>query len=82
MSALNKIHISHLLDMGDAELTNWLIENISEYDLVKRSELAQHDKQVKIDVLEDLIEQSTFRGLRNTIHPEELDEYIKQLKGK
>ena len=45
-----------------------------------KGQLAQHDKQVKIDVLERLVEQSTFRGLRNSIQPEELDEFINQIK--
>lgn len=36
---MKKIFISHLLDMSDIEATNWLIENESEYVLVKKSDL-------------------------------------------
>ena len=36
---MNKIDISHLLDMSDTEATNWLIENESHYVLVKKSYL-------------------------------------------
>lgn len=34
-----KIYISYLLDMGDIELQNWLIENIDKYVLVEKSKL-------------------------------------------
>jgi len=36
---MDKIYISYLLDMSDAEATNWLIENESDYVLVKKTDL-------------------------------------------
>lgn len=49
-------------------------------EMSPQQSLSEHDKQVKVEVLETLVEQSTFRGLRNSIQPEELDELINQIK--
>jgi len=36
---MQKIYLSTLLDMGDIELQNWLIENMDRYVLVEKSSL-------------------------------------------
>ena len=59
---MNKIFISHLLDMSDAEATNWLIENESEYVLVKKSELRAGEfeaaKQIAFKIGGDINEET------------------------
>ncbi len=82
MPALNKIYITHLLDMGDTELTNWLIENKSEYYLVKRSELAEHDKQVVVDFNEFVKSLDSINGIDKLMVKTLVIKYINHLKDK
>ena len=65
---------------GEGDLKESIEEMIGDMGSGFTKSLAQHDKQVKVEVLETLVEQSTFRGLRNSIQPEELDELINQIK--
>ena len=59
---MDTLKLSHLLDMSDTEVTNWLIENNSDYVLVKKSELRSGEfeaaKQTAFKICGDINEET------------------------